>query len=82
MFAFEVELSNNIEKAMDRLLFAFNQWNSNPRIIVPEEVKSKVTNRAGARDRDFSERIKVYHPQQIFQLFEKKKQLKQLEKRN
>ena len=79
-YVFEVELSGLIEKAIDRLLFAFNQWNSMPRIIIPEEIKVKIENKIKTAPKSFSEQIKVYFPDQISNLLEKKKQLREIEK--
>src|SRR5437773_5526307 len=45
-FAFEVELSGAVEKAILRLMYAFNQWNSRPRIIVPDKFFQKIDNMA------------------------------------
>ncbi len=75
-YAFEVKISGMIEKTIDRLLYAFRQWNSMPRIIVPEEIKVKVENRINTSPRDFLRQVKVYNPEQISHLLEKKKQLR------
>ncbi|MCM8817284.1 MAG: hypothetical protein NC913_07245 [Candidatus Omnitrophica bacterium] len=79
-FAFEVELSGMVEKAVDRLLFAFKQWNSKPRIIVPEEMKIRVINRINTAPREFATGTRIYNPGQISDLLDKKRQLRDIEK--
>jgi len=78
-FVFEIELSGLVERAMDRLKFAFRKWNSRPRIIVPERFIKKVHNIVGVCERDFSQNIKLYKPIQITELLSKKRELKTTE---
>lgn len=78
-FAFEVELSGMIEKAIARLNFAYNRWNSRPRIVVPQRYSRKVNNIIAAEKRDFSRQFKMYEPTQLIELLNKKKELKTLE---
>jgi hypothetical protein len=78
-FAFEVELSGMVEKAVSRLRFAYKQWNSRPRIVVPKYFYKKVNNIIAAEDRDFSRQLKMYEPAQVFDLLNKKRELKTLE---
>lgn len=78
-FAFEIELSGMIEKAIERLRFAFKKWNSRPRIVIPKEILKSVHNILSASDRDFSEQIKIYEPPQITELLNKKRDLKTIE---
>lgn len=76
-FAFEIELSGMIEKAVDRLIFAFRKWNSRPRIITPKKFIKKIHNIiAITGDKDFSNEFKVYEPVQIAELLKKKQSLK------
>ncbi|MCM8764348.1 MAG: hypothetical protein NC830_03155 [Candidatus Omnitrophica bacterium] len=79
-FVFEIELSGMIEKAIDRLEFALNQWNSRPRLVVPEEIKIKVTNKINLKPAYFSRSAKLYNPEQIADLLEKKRQLRDIER--
>ncbi|MCM8828848.1 MAG: hypothetical protein NC902_06145, partial [Candidatus Omnitrophica bacterium] len=79
-FVFEVELTGMIEKAIDRLVFAFNQWNSRPRLIIPEEMRIKASNKINIKHGDFSKSLKLYSPQQISDLLEKKRQLRDIER--
>jgi hypothetical protein len=76
-FVFEIELSGLVERAMDRLKFAFRKWNSRPRIIIPERFIKRVHNIVGGRD--FSQNIKLYKPTQITELLSKKRELKTTE---
>lgn len=78
-FAFEIELSGMIEKAVERLKFSFRKWNSRPRIIVPKEIFKKVHNILVAGDKDFSSQIKLYEPVQIVELLNRKRELKIME---
>jgi len=78
-YAFEVELSGMLEKAIERLKFAFRKWNSQPRVIVPGEFIKKARNIVGATNKDFSSQIKIYEPLQITELLNQKRTLKQLE---
>jgi len=78
-FVFEIELSGLVERAMDRLKFAFRKWNSRPRIIIPERFIKRVHNIVGASERDFSQNIKLYKPTQITELLSKKRELKTTE---
>lgn len=78
-YAFEIELSGMLERAVGRLKFAFQSWNSRPRIIAPKKFFKKVNNIIYAEDKQFSQEMKVYKPEQIIALFQKKKELKSLE---
>ena len=80
-FAFEVELSGMIEKAIDRLKFSFKRWNSRPRIIVPKKFIKKVYNTISIAGKEFSQQIKIYEPVQIINLWEKKQNLKSIEQK-
>jgi len=75
-FAFEIELSGMIEKAIERLEFAFRKWNSRPRIIIPKEFVKKIYNIMTISDKSFSQQIKIYEPIQITELLSKKRELK------
>jgi hypothetical protein len=78
-FAFEIELSGMVERAIDRLKFAFRKWNSRPRIIIPGKFVKKVHNLVSLSERDFSQNIKLYKPTQITELLSKKRELKTTE---
>ncbi len=78
-FAFEVELSGMIERAIERLKFANKIYNSRPRLVVPEELLSKVNNIISSSERDFRETFRVYTPSQIQELIQIKRQLRALE---
>ncbi|PIP16406.1 MAG: hypothetical protein COX46_02445 [bacterium (Candidatus Ratteibacteria) CG23_combo_of_CG06-09_8_20_14_all_48_7] len=78
-FAFEIELSGMVERAVDRLRFAFRKWNSRPRIIISPELVTKAYNTISASDREFSQQIKIYEPDQVVDLLKQKQGLKQVE---
>lgn len=78
-FAFEVELSGGIERAIARLKFAYTRWNSQPRIVAPQELSQKINNIIATEDRIFSQQFKIYEPNQIIELLDKKRELKTVE---
>lgn len=78
-FAFEVELSSGLEKAIARLKFAYHRWNSRPRIVVPTNDFSKTQNILRMEEREFSDQTRIYEPTQIEELLEKKRDLKKAE---
>lgn len=78
-FAFEVELSGMLEKAVERLKFAFRKWNSRSRIVVPNESVTKVHNILSATEKDFAVQFKIYDPSQVLELLSKKRELKTIE---
>lgn len=80
-FAFEVELSGAVEKALLRLMYAFNQWNSRPRIIVPDGLFQRVNNIAASQDRSFSRQLRLYEPAQVTGLLSKKRELRDFEQK-
>lgn len=78
-FAFEIELSGMIDKAIDRLKFAFRKWNSRPRIITPKKFIKKVHNIIAVSNKDFSQQVKIYEPSQITALLARKRDLRMIE---
>ncbi|MBC7074168.1 hypothetical protein H5T58_02150, partial [Candidatus Parcubacteria bacterium] len=78
-FAFEVEISGILEKAVERLKFAFRKWNTRPRILVPEKLVKKVHNILSTSEKDFVREFKIYVPNQISELLTKKRELRRLE---
>lgn len=78
-YAFEVELSGMLERSVARLKFAFQRWNSRPRLVVPAQDFKKLNNIVYAEDKPFSQEVKIYKPEQIAGLAQKKKELKSLE---
>lgn len=78
-FAFEVELSGMLEKAIERLKFAFRKWNSRPRIIAPQDGIQRLHNIMATSDKNFAEQVRIYEPDQIVKLLNLKRQLKSVE---
>jgi hypothetical protein len=78
-FAFEVELAGSLEKALLRLKYAFDQWNSRPRIIVPNGLFQRVNNIAASQDRSFSQQLRMFEPSQVTALLSKKRELRDIE---
>lgn len=78
-YAFEIELSGMLEKAIDRLVIAFRKWNSRPRIVVPKGYSNKLKNVTDLTARDFYAQLKIYEPEQIADLYNVKTNLKRLE---
>jgi len=79
-FAFEVELSGQIEKAVSRLKHAYVNWNSRPRIVIPNEVRDKLKNQISLEDKNFREQIKSYSLEEIIHLHRSKIALRDMEK--
>jgi len=78
-FAFEIELSGMLERAVERLKVAYKKWNSRPRIIVPEKYSVRVQNIIATTDKDFKNEIRTYQPSQVTELLTQKRNLKSLE---
>lgn len=78
-FAFEVELSRGVEKAIARLKFAYIQWNSRPRIVLPKRLFKTANNAVSTEDREFSQGLKMYEPSQMIDLLKRKRKLKKVE---
>lgn len=78
-YAFEIELSGMLERSLARLKFAFQRWNSRPRMVVPPQSFKKLNNIIYAEDKPFSREMKIYKPEQIVELIQKKQELKSLE---
>jgi len=78
-FTFEVEFSGMLEKAIERLRFAYQKWNSRPRIVVPEKFIRKIYNVLSVTDKDFKDEIKIYEPLQITNLLTLKRKLRTTE---
>ena len=55
------------------------QWNSRPRVVIPQKFFKKVNNVIATEGRNFSRQFKMYEPDLIVQLFNKKRELKTLE---
>ena len=79
-YAFEIELSGMLERAIDRLVIAYKKWNSRPRIIIPKDYSDKLRNVADLTGRDFRTQLKIYEPEQIADLYNKKLDLRRFEK--
>lgn len=78
-FAFEIELSGALEKALERLKFAYKKWNSRPRIIISKEDNIRAFNIINLSERDFKRAIRVYETEQIVNLLNQKRNLKRME---
>jgi hypothetical protein len=78
-FAFEIETSGQIERAIAKLRQAFILWNSKPFLIVPEKEHPKVKNLASKELVSFKESF-CYHDYSVFeQLYTKKRDLRDFE---
>ncbi len=78
-FAFEIELSGMLERAIERLKFAFKRWNSQPRLVVGNESLTRANNILSVSEREFASQLKIYEPSQIWDLLTKKRDLKKAE---
>lgn len=79
-YAFEIELSGNIERSIEKLKLSHRIWNTKPRLIVPQEQKHKVENLLEMdKNTSFYRDFRLILPQQIEILYEKKKDLRNYE---
>lgn len=79
-YTFEIELSGNIEKAIERLKYAYRIWNAKPRLITFKEQKHKVENLIGIeKNTSFYKDFKLIFPDQIEILYSKKRELRDYE---
>jgi hypothetical protein len=79
-FAFEVELSGNIEKSVVKLQIAHMRWNSAPRLVVPRKYIETVSDLVERQKHDFRESFVCVVPDTIQELLEKKKGLREFER--
>jgi hypothetical protein len=80
-FAFEVELSGGLEKAITKLRLAFNKWNSQPRLIIPESQFKSVDNLAVREQTSFQRNFRYYDPEIIENLLSRKQDLRSFEQK-
>ena len=78
-FAFEVELSGATERAITKLRLAFNQWNSQTRLIVPASEYRSVRNLVDRENVSFKNSFRNYDPEIIEKLLSKKRDLRTFE---
>lgn len=80
-YAFEVEMSGQIEKAVAKLRQAYTLWNSRPRLIAPQKEHLKIGNLVGKEEPTFRETFCFYDFSVMEELYAKKKDLREFEKR-
>jgi hypothetical protein len=80
-FAFEVELSGGLEKAITKLRIAFNKWNSQPRLVIPETQFKSVENLIAREQNPFQRDFRYYQPEIIENLLSKKQDLRSFEQK-
>jgi len=78
-FAFEVEMSGNVERAGVRLRHAFDRWNSRPYLVVKQDDSVRARNMYGSQDA-FGRILKMTSPDRIRELHDAKSALRKLEK--
>jgi hypothetical protein len=81
-FAFEVELSGGFERAITKLRFAFQLWNSRPLLIVPKEELARVEGLTQNEEKSFKENIRYYDPTIFQELLSKKRDLRSFEEKH
>jgi hypothetical protein len=79
-FAFEVELSNNFEKAIVRLKSAFLNWNTRPRLIAEVKFKEKIDRILSYEETKFRQSVKILPVAQLEQFYKAKVAFKEQEK--
>jgi len=80
-FAFEVELSGGVEKAITKLRLAFTKWNSQPRLVVPETLHKSVEALIAHEQTQFRNNFRYYEPGIINKLLTKKQDLRSFEEK-
>lgn len=80
-FAFEVERSGAVEKAVLRLKFAYDRWNTRPCIVVPQDLYPDVRAIVSAQEARFSERVRICSEEEILELHRRKRDLRSLEQK-
>ncbi|MGC9049249.1 MAG: hypothetical protein ACP5IX_03490 [Patescibacteria group bacterium] len=78
-YAFEVEISHGVEKAMARLKIAFYLWNTKPRLIVPANEFDKVKFYLDREDRDFRKEFFFFEPKGVNEILMAKQKLRDIE---
>lgn len=78
-FAFEIEFSNNVERAVARLRVAFQRWNSQPRLIADETDRTRIENLIIREERAFQSSFRWIPPSAIERVLKVKRDLKELE---
>lgn len=80
-YAFEVEMSGQIERAVAKLRQAYSLWNSRPLLIVPKKEHAKVKNLVEKEQPAFRETFCFYDFSVMEELYAKKKDLREFENR-
>ncbi|OQX51549.1 hypothetical protein B5M47_00380 [candidate division CPR3 bacterium 4484_211] len=78
-YAFEVEISRNIEKALARLKVAFGLWNTKPRLIVPESDFEKVKFYLDRESKNFRKEFFFFEPEGVNKILTAKLKLRDIE---
>ena len=79
-YAFEVELSGGLDKAINKLYKCYRLWSTLPRIITPPSESSKVEHIASLQEPRFKDLVISVSPDQILDIYGKKKDFKNREK--
>ncbi len=78
-YAFEIEISHNLEKAITRLKVAFGLWNTKPRLIVPESDFEKVKFYLDRENKDFRKEFFFFDPKGVNKILAAKIELRNIE---
>lgn len=78
-YAFEVELSAGLDKAINKLYRCYRLWSTLPRIVTPSSGFSKVEHIASLQERRFKDLIISLTPEQIQDIYNKKRSFKDME---
>lgn len=78
-FAFEIELSGAIERAVLRLKFAHDRWNSRPCVVAPADWHAQIRQVLAVQEVGFSRRVALCSADQIEDLGRRKRDLRALE---
>jgi hypothetical protein len=78
-YAFEVEISREVERAIARLKIAYRLWNTKPRLIIPKNEFDKVIFYLEREDRKFRSDFFFFEPEGVYEILQAKQKLKDIE---
>jgi len=78
-YAFEVELSGGLDKAINKLYKCYRLWSTLPRIVTPSSEFVKVKHIASLQEHGFKDLIIPVTPAQIQDIYNKKRNFKDME---
>lgn len=78
-YAFEVELSGGLDRSLNKLFRCRQLFNTEPKIVVPNSEFGKVKRIANGLSGDFGHVLTSIEPNQVEELYDRKKEFKTME---